>query len=250
MAPTYTGAWKARAQTQYLDPASPRLEVVDPSHAITDAPDPRKADWAAPPMQDPGIVPGGQYPGMEWVVRTDGQVLDHTPDDNHTPPQYTSGPGVHSVDYGGTTVTYRGDAVLGYPGQSDEAIFMEGLGPIEINPVAIDRGLNSYAQNNPDGFRRGIVDWWRSNRPSRMLERRHYSRPVWPNTADVVTNVPPPDGAWSNTTSPFNSMARQITNLWQRPQTRREPAGISEGLTGDGSASVLHQTMPSPWVVG
>lgn len=245
----YTGAWKARAQTQYYDPASPRVETVNPAHTGNDdIPDLKKVDYAAPPMQDPGMVPGGQYPGMEWVVNTGGIVLDQTPED-HTPPAYGAG-NPHTVDFGGTLVTARGDAQVGYPGQLDEAVYMEGLGQVEVNPVAIQRGLNSLDQNNPGGFRRGITDWWRTNRPSRLIDRQHYSRPVWTNTADVVTNTPPASGAWSNTSSPFDSLGRNITNLWMRPQTRREPAGISEGITGDGAAAVLTQTPVSNWVVG
>lgn len=246
MAP-YTGAWKARAQSQYYDPMSPRTETASDTHRVTDTPNPAaRVEFTAPPMQDPGFVPGGQYPGMEWVINTGGGVIDQTPA-GHVPPQH--GEGAHGIDYGGTAVTVKGDPVMRYPGEVDEAIRMESLGPIATNPVAVQRGLNSYDQNNPQGFRRGIVEWWRNNRPSRMITRSAVSRPVWPNTADVITNVPPP-ARWSNTTSPFNSLERAYHNVWQRPMQRRDPGGISDGVTGDGAAAAFTQTPVSNWVVG
>jgi len=244
----YTGAWKAQATSGYYDPDEPVKHVADPAHFDTSTADPKRVDWAAPPLQDPGHVPGGQFPGMEWVINTGGDVRDQTPDDDHRTP--THDPNIHRVDYGGTAVTVAGDAVLEYAGQRDEAIRIEDNGPVELSVVAVQRGLNSYDQNNPDGFRRGFTDWWRSNRPSRMIERQHVSRPVFWNTADLISNVPPPEGEWSNTSSPFDSMARLWRNVWQKPQVRREPSGISEGLQGDGSAAVLTQTIPTPWVVG
>lgn len=243
----YTGAWKARAQNAYYDPASPRVETADNVHRVNTNPDQSAVEFTAPPQQDPGIVPGGQYPGMEWVINTGGAVLDQTPD-SHVPPQYGS-TNVHGVDYGGTAVTAKGDPYQTYPGQRDESMMIESLGPIEINPVALQRGLNSLPQNNPDGFRRGFWDWWRTNRPSRMIDRNVASRPLFPNTADVVTDTPVPD-RWSNSTSPFNSLQRNFPNIWVKPQQRREPTGISDGLAGDGAAAVLHQTIPSQWVIG
>lgn len=246
---TVTGAWKAAATSGYYDPEEPKKHIADPAHFQTDTPDPKRADWSMPPVQDPGYVAGGQYPGMEWIIATGGMVLDQTPDDDHSPPGYGL-PDPHTVDYGGTAVTVKGDAVLGYPGQTDEAIRLEGLGETAISPTAINRGLNSLDQNNPQGFRRGFTDWWRSNRPSRMIDRANASRPVWVNTAGVVTNVPPPAGGWSNTSSPFDSLARQWKNVWVKPQVRREPDGISDGMSGDGAAAVLSQTVPNVWVVG
>lgn len=243
----YTGAWKARSNTAYYEPDEPVKHIADPAHFETETADPNRVDWQAPPLQDPGSVPGGQYPGSEWVINTSGAVIDQTPEDHLTP---TGNANVHQIDYGGTAVTVKGDAVLGYAGQTDEAIRIEDNGPIEQNIVAVQRGLNSLPQNNPQGFRRGFVDWWRSNRPSRMIDRSHASRPVWWNTADTVTNVPPPQGSWSNTSSPFDSMARQWKNVWVKPQVRREPTGISEGTSGDGSSAQLAQTNVNAWVVG
>lgn len=244
---TYTGAWKARAVSPYYEPEEPVKHVSDPAHSQTNTLDPRRVDWQAPPLQDNGYTPGGQYPGSEWVIGSTAGPIDQTPED-HSTPNYGTDP--HQVDYGGVAVTVKGDAVLGYPGQRDEALRYEDNGPIPTNVVAVQRGLNSYDQNNPQGFRRGFVDWWRSNRPSRMVDRQHVGRPVWPNTATFPTDVPAPVDQWSNTTSPFNSFARTVLNTWMRPQARREPGGIDDGTGGDGAGAVLSQTPVASWVVG
>lgn len=241
--PPYSGMWK---NTAYQDPRGPTLHTADPQHANRDTPDPQRAVHQAPALPDPGAA--DEYPGMSWVIDGGGVQLDHTDYSDHegvgTAPTYTDlvdqaadSAGRHQVDEGRPAQTSRVVPTAQAVTEHYHSDRSAGIGPgaTEVSTVALQRGLNGLAENNPDGFRAGYDTVWWVDRKFMIGERRHDARPLYVNTAAAPENTPPVSPG-TPYTSPFASLARGIPTIWQRPQLRREPVGISRDVVRDGAA--------------
>lgn len=254
---TYTGAWKKSAN-YYYDPQSGRVHTAAPEHAVTDAADPIAFVYTAPLGLDyvDGMVP--EYPGVEWVTQEPGRVGDMTPDSHDggdTGPARESEQEMqldsaarHAQDYGGSEFGNYAEPVWRLHTETFETIYRDGETPgtpTEISPVALQRGLNSLGQNNPEGFRRGHIEWFRPDRKFFEGWRTHDARPLVPNTADTISNTPPVPTRYGN---PFEHLARALSTVNQTPMIRREPTPFSENITSDGSGDP--DAYAFDWVVG
>lgn len=248
-------AWRESAFS--IQPDEP-LHVADPSHAVASA-DPN-ATWYAPAdihdqadfLYDEDAVVG------DYVSDATGLILDTTPDDHQDGGDF--GVSTNAVDQGATNAASAGrsygaerqDTFQVPPFQDSSTRYLnnrfEGLDATPVAPVALVRGLNSDAANNPEGFRRGWVEQTFVDRRLYEGERTHDRRLVLPNVAYVETN----QEAYGGTSgSPFDSLARSLRTISQKPQIRREPPTISESLLEDGSEQgYAYDSQPSDWVAG
>jgi hypothetical protein len=252
----YSGGWKNRA---YIEPGR-AIYQPDPAHAALDTPDPNAFTYDAPPLPDAGY--GQEFTGMEVFVQLPGVTLDTTPD-NH------DGDGVghptrlddqemqadseraHGTNYGASRKSNFYPGPFDFAGEHQVHTIVGGLdvGSTAVNTVALQRGLNGLAENNPEGFRPGQTELWRFDRKFYEGERRHDQRVVTLNTAYQPSNVPPPSREkFTPYSSPFGSLARPLTRVWQRPEVRRDPTGLSEGITTDGAAD-YSDPIGSEWVM-
>lgn len=237
----YTGMWKQRA---YHDPPPFRFDL-DPAHGVTDAPDLNAFTYDAPPL--PEVADVGEFPGMEFFAPLPGVTLNTTPDTHDGPghPLRTTDAEMqadslraHGQNYGASRAATFVPAPMDFHDERQVHTVVAGYGSeaTTVNPVALQRGLNGLSENNPDGFRTGETHLWRHERKFAVGERHHDERPVTLNTPYLATNVPPPEAGKANPyMSPFGSLARPITRYFQRPEMRRDPQGISEGVTADGA---------------
>lgn len=230
----------------YTDPAIRTTHVADAAHADLDVPDTVPV-WYAPAL--PAVADVGSHPGTEWIMTGGTFTLDHTPpghDGGDTMPaqhtdqaaQYQSGLR-HGLDYGGALAGYWAPPPLQFRGEEhQDYVRVAGNGPaddVSVSPVALQRGLNSLPENNPEGYRPGEVAWERP--PDRkfavQLDRTHDMRVLHLNIADGGgTNVPAQGGPYSEA---FDTLARAITNVAARPGQRRQPDGISQDIVTDGA---------------
>ena len=215
---TYSGTWLRGA---YTDPTAATVHTADPAHAGGTGEDPGGYAYQAPelPAVDPYL---GQYPGSEWVVATPPTVIDRTVEG----PQGDRG---HADDEGAPLKSVYTPPVTQFFNERYEHDRFEGLGSPagEINPVALQRGLNSYAANNPEGFNPGHVEQSWVSRKFFVGRRVHDQRIVTPNVPAVAADtapVPTPTG------SPFSSMARAMKRNYQTPAMRRTPPPMSQDL--------------------
>lgn len=251
------------ANQTYTDPAQRAVHVADPAHAVlTEGDDPNPV-WHAPVL--PGLGDGdGQYPGSEWLMTEPGIALDSTPrthDGGDSQPahatlqemQAASG-AAHGVDYGGSRA---GNWAAPRPQFHDERqvyTYVDGNGPadhIGVDPVALQRGLNSLAENNPEGYRAGVTEWQRADRKFAIGQRVHDLRVLHLNVAEGGGDDVPAKGGRYN--SPFDSLARAITNVASRPEVRREPVGIGEATLTDGAfdgSNLAPSASLGEWIVG
>lgn len=233
----FTGAWLRGA---YTDPDQATQHTADPAHAVTDAAD-QNPTWQGPPVEaGPSALEIG-LPGSEWVVQSQGRVLDTSDTRAHTPD-----PG----DHGASRERYFGEPPTQFTNEKYEGNRFESF-PVETPfPVAaLQRGLNGLPTNNPDGYRAGWVEQSWITRKFVIGERIHDHRVLLPNIAFAETEadgstVPPA----SPYLSPFAPLARMIRRVNQRPTMRRQPPEMLADQTTDGSPM-----LPPPvdiWVVG
>jgi len=253
----YTGAWK-QSTNFYYDPIRGKVHTADRRHADVAERDPVAFVYAAPLGLDYVDQDVPEYPGMEWVTDEPGRVGDQTPVTHiggDTGPTYATEQGMqedsqrrHAVDYGASREGNYGEPIFRMATEQNHMITRDGAAPESptvINPVALQRGLNGLPENNPDGWRAGHIEWWRPDRKFYEGWRTTDARPLVPNVAQLATDTPPVPTQFGN---PFNSLARAMTMVNQRPMIRRDPTPISENITTDGTYGA--NAYVSDWVVG
>lgn len=178
--------------------------------------------YRTPPQDDPGVY--GEYPGLDWVVQTGGRMVDTSDQRSHER---------DDSDRGAAVAGAFGEKAFAFHDEQYTHEAFEFTASSEVNPVALQRGLNGLAQNNPDGWRAGLnLPTW-ANRRFPIGERRTDERAVLPDVAYAEGPAEPlSDGPYPTA---FGSLARAITNVNQRPQTRREPPPMLADEVTDGS---------------
>lgn len=248
----YTGMWLANAQ---YNQGATAVHQVDPGHSdAATAPDSYQALTYAAPPSDPVDV--AEYPGSEWVVQTSGLVMDQTPEDHSDgyagemyltdQQQAARSAQVHSSDYGASR--YRNSATPGLQFAREHYSSERFEVPLETatNTVALQRGLNGLAENNPDGFRQGWDFVPFVDRKFEIGTRFHDAHVAQVNTAAVVNNLPVPHNAGPYN-SPFAFLARAITRS-PVPMIRRDPPPIDAPVVNDGAGQMY--AAGTDWVVG
>lgn len=200
------------------------------------------------------------YPDMDWMVAdTNGLVLDTTPtthaDGGGGTKSYSNNVDSQANAYAASGSDY-GSAdrhVFNVPPMQDsttryESHRFEGLDSYGPPVEALQRGLNSLPQNNPDGFRRGWVEQQFVDRKLYDPQRIHDRRLNTLNVATVATDQPVPQDAGVYN-SPFTSLSRMLRTVNQQPMIRREPPPISESVVTDGEENMYDATS-GDWVVG
>lgn len=236
MPSTYSGAWLRGA---YVEPDAATVHVADPAHGDTTTTNERLAEgYSAPPMTEAGT--SYEFPGLDYIVQTTGVVLDRTDYETHDAADHAGGP-----DEGAATAMTRGQGATTFHDEKYRSARFQGLPQQNVSTVALQRGLNSLPQNNPDGVNPGHVEQHWIDREFAVGKRVHDQRVAQINTAATDTDVPPPPGG-SPWTSPFSSGARAFTRGFNRPELRREPPPMADGLITD---PVTEYPQLSPWVV-
>lgn len=259
----YRGSW---LDASWRREPIEKLHTADPAHARPTPGDPTTGGWSGPPILDTDPAPYIVDPdGVgDWVVQTDGLVLDYTPDghdhgyasenyrDSHTT-AYDVNPA--DVEYARASAAAHGDNY----GASRKATYdtppfqafderyistrFEGVPQFELPGIVGggQRGMNGSAVNNPplemyggEGFRRGWVEQSWVDRKMYDPQRIHDERLVLPNVATTERNANAVKDAGPYN-SPFDSLARIITNVQQKPTMRRQPPPITEDITTDAS---------------
>lgn len=253
----YTGAWK-QSTDFYYDPLHGKVHTADRRHADVAETDPVAFVYTAPLGLDYVDEHVPEFLGTEWVIETPGRIGDQTPDTHaggDTGQMYATELGMqedsqkrHGVDYGASREGNYGEPIFRLATEKNEMVWRDGATPeppTTVNPVALQRGLNGLPENNPDGFRAGHIEWWRPDRKFFEGWRNTDARPLVPNTAMTATPTPPVPTQFGN---PFNSFARAMTTINQRPMLRRDPTPISEQIMTDGSYGP--DAYAGDWVVG
>ena len=199
------------------------VHVADPAHAETGPDDGvQTSTYQTPSMLDPGPV--GDFPGMEFVVNTSGTVIDTSDQRSH---QYDDS------DHGAAVAGVFGPPMTRFDDERYITERFEGISVPDVNPVALQRGRNGLVENNPEGFRLGWVERYFENRKFPVGERVHDHRIVFPDLPQFDDGAAPiASGAYP---VPFGSLARNITNVNQRPQARREPPPMFGDVVTDGA---------------
>jgi hypothetical protein len=216
----FTGAWRLNATYQ---PDERTVHVADPAHAMVGPDESVQAlNYATPPQLDPGPV--GEFPGMEYVVETTGRVIDTSDTRSHV-----ADPG----DHGAAVEGVYAEPMTRFADERYITERFEGNTAPEVNPVALQRGRNGLAVNNPNGFRLGWVERYFENRKFPVGERVHDHRIIFPDLPSFDEGAAPVEAGPYPV--PFNSLARNITNVNQRPQARREPPPLYGDAITDGA---------------
>lgn len=276
---TFAGGWLRRIYE--VTPAEP-LHTADPRHGIPEPADASTGAWAGPPIlaTDPApyLVDGGYVD--DWVVDTPGAVLDLTPYDHNDgygganyadgPTVYASNPGdlayqaasahAHGSDYGSSRASSYDQPPMQAWDERYISTRFEGVGPVgDLIPTLAgggQRGLNGLSVNNPPmdsydgrGYRWGWIEQFMVDRKMYDGQRVHDERFNTPNVAEYEMNgtVPEDAGAYN---SPFDTMARIITNVNQRPLLRRTPPPIDQSLIDDAEYAEDSPYYSDSWVVG
>lgn len=234
MTAPYSGAWR-RSVMAYTDQGV-EVHTADPSHQTTGEHTGSSGNWQATPAgaQDVAALEPdlSNYPGMMYVLSPDGShPVDQTPADDHgngygahadaTEADYAQRRlAAHSVDQGAPAREYSEPKPLQFSDEHYRSITAESLGAPDDGAVgtgglvaALQRGLNAFAINNPQGFRRGTAtinpvdrEFWGVGQ--RELEHTH--RPLSPNLAYARRqDIPADDGeyGWAfNQGELFNSV--------------------------------------------
>lgn len=217
----FTGTWKMAA-TARQEQDQRVVHVADPAHAEV-GPDSaaQGVTYASPAMLDPGLV--NEYPGMEFVVTGGGRMIDTTPETHER----------DDTDHGSAIFGVFHEKQTQFADEQYSIQRFESFTTTDVNPVALQRGRNGLAENNPDGFRRGwdtapFVEF----RKFPIGERVHDHRIIFPDLPGDLPTAEPIGGQYPTS---FGAVARAITNVNQRPQARREPPPMYGDLPGDGA---------------
>lgn len=239
----FSGNWLKSQQR--ADPRATHLPTPSPAHG-QDVGDPYPQENQAPPSPD--------YTGADFartVVQTPGLDLD-APSRSHDSPAVggvfrTQAERQAAQAAGHTGTQDRGWARATFvepPFQDDTTRYLEstwtGNGATTVAPEAIQRGINSHPQNNPDvpgydpgGFRRG-------QRTVRFVDRKHNITPrvytaqqLLAREIRVPVEQPAQDGTGILRTSPFRSMARPLDTIAVRPGMFRQPPSLTETVLAD-----------------
>jgi len=118
-----------------------------------------------------------------------------------------------------------------------------GNGSPAPTPEAIQRGINSLPQNNPDvegydpgGYRRGLRSWRFIDRKNRIDPRVYTAQQLLAREIRIPAPQPAQNGTWGRT-SPFASMARSMDTVAVRPGLFRSPPGLTDTVLADESAA-------------
>jgi len=243
----FTGNWLRSAQQTQARPT--RLKEPSQAHG-QDATDQYPQDHQAPAGAD-----YGDADFMRVVVDTPGLALD-------APGRSHDGPGIggafrsqlerQSLQQQGHDGQDRGWARSQYSGrqpfQDDTTRYLEstwtGNGSPAPPPEAIQRGINSLPQNNPEiegydagGFRRGLRGWRFVDRKNRIDPRVYTPQQLLAREIRVPGAQPAQNGTWGRT-SPFASMARPMDSVAQRPAVFRSPPGLTDTIVADQAPAV------------
>lgn len=249
----FGSAWREKA---FYTENPEQLHVAAPEHAERQGdPDPV---WHAPAQTNdsPEFLYDAQ--ADDYVADNPGLVFDTTPYDHSDggnfgiSPTHVDAAAVNAQTAGRSygadlqdnySPPFVQDFTTKYIGRR-----FEGLPGTSVAPVALVRGLNSDEANNPEGFRRGWVEQTWTDRKMYDPERTHDRRYLTPNVVTVATDAPPVDTPFG---SPFRALAKTFTSVSQSPMIRREPVGISESVTTDGSEqSYADDVTAGDWVAG
>ena len=250
----YTGMWLSNALYSQGQRA---IHQADPAHADTStAPNAYQAQsWAAPPA-DP-VADDSEYWDIDtYVVSTSGLVLDQTPEDHtvgyagevysDSTEQAMATTAAHDQDYGASRNQNYAYPPMQFSSETYASQRFEVPLNTTVDPVALQRGLNGLAENNPDGFRNGWDFIPYVDRKLYMPTRYHDAHVAEVNTAKAIQDSPAlRDAAHYN--SPFPLLARAMTRSPQ-PMIRRDPPPIDSPVLNDGADSVY--SAADSWVVG
>ena len=272
----YKGSW---LDASWMREPIEKLHTADPAHARPDPGDPTAGGWAGAPIHatDPAPYIADPDGVGDWVVQTDGMIMDYTPvdhDNGYAGGNYRDGftgpydvnPGdleyqrasaaAHTDDYGASRRLNYDVPPFQAHDERYESVRFEGVPAFELPAIVGggQRGLNGSAVNNPplemyggQGFRRGWVEQSWVDRKMYDPTRTHDERMVLANTAAYERNAPAVQDAGPYN-SPFDSLARIITDVRQRPTMRRQPPPIVESITDDGS-DATDAYEPLDWVL-
>lgn len=248
---TFSGGWIRNSFTQ----DDRTLHTADPAHSVTDTTSDESWTYDAPPFQESATW--SLYPGEEWVVQTGGGAVipDQTADEGAPTAAQPSDQAYiaatmpsHSLDDGTTMVVNSGHAApMSFYDERTLVPMVQTIVSTEISPVALQRGLNGLAENNPDGFREGYDTQVWVDRHLAIGERVHDHRVVTVNTASAPTNAPPSGNPY---TPPFASLARAITNVRQTPELRRDPVYPDDPILAAQTPDDDVYPAYASWVVG
>lgn len=254
--------WRQKAG-YYLDPLTV-IHQADPAHAANWG-DPNPV-WEAPPEIADENTPAYLYDqdmlSGDWVQDGgDGLVLDTTPVDHTEGAEFDVTPfgpettAENAATAGKSFGADRNDSF--YPNPVMDYTTVQTIPRFQgldspaphINPVVLVRGLNSYGDNNPEGFRRGWVEQTFTDRKLQVPAwnaRDHDRRLLTANTAYANNQLQPPVEGTSGV--PFSSLAKSLKDISQKPMMRRLPESISESVITDG-AEQGYDDIPEDWVV-
>jgi hypothetical protein len=244
----FTGNWLRSAQQVQANPS--QLKEPSPRHG-EDATDQYPQDHQAPVGPD-----YGDTDFMRVVVNAPGLPLD-TPDArSHDGParggvfrnqlerQAVQQRGHEGQDRGWVRSQYAGRQ----PSQDDTTRYLEstwtGNGSAAPPPEAVQRGINSLPQNNPEvegydpgGFRRGLRTFRFVDRKNRIDQRVYTPQQLLAREIRVPAPQPAQNGTWGRT-SPFASMARPLNTVATRPGMFRNPPNLTETIVADQAPAV------------
>ncbi|SEF12899.1 hypothetical protein SAMN05216489_09985 [Streptomyces sp. 3213] len=230
-----------RAQNQ--KPDERQFPAPDVAHGKNEG-DPYPQKWTAPPGAD---FSNTDFPTT--VTRAPGLTLDRPGllghDSQANLQNYsTDADWARDIPYHHDADAERGwlgtDSTYYPPPLQDnyttyDADVVQAYGSPAPNPVVLQRGKNSLAQNNPDvdgydpgGFRRGFWRWksvWRQRLDN--MHRTYDLQPVWDRNIQVIESSPAQGVFWG----PFSdSMARGFTRMNATPALAREAVDPSDAV--------------------
>lgn len=239
----YTGNWLKSARQVQANPTALPEPTAEHGQSVGDQ---YPQDHQAPPGADYGDADFART-----VVQTPGMPLD-APDRsnqsearggayrNQLERQAIQSRGHEGQDRGWVRSAWTGRAAW----QDDTTRYMEsswtGNGSPAPPPEAIQRsGLNSLPQNNPErpgydpgGYRRGLRFRRFVDRKNRIDPRVYTAQQLLARQISVPTNQPAQNGTWGRT-SPFASLARNLSTVGQQPALFRSPPSLTDTVIAD-----------------
>lgn len=237
----YSGNWLKSARQVQANPTA--LHEPSAAHGQTVG-DQYPQDHQAPPGADYGDADFART-----VVQTSGMPLDTPVRSNDSPArggvfksqlerQSIQQRGHEGQDRGWVRAAWTGRAAW----QDDTTRYMEstweGNGSPAPPPEAVQRGINSLPQNNPHidgyngGFRRGLRTRRFVDRKNRIDPRAYTAQQLLAREIKVPYNQPAQNGTWGRT-SPFASLARNLSTVGQSPALFRSPPSLTDTIIAD-----------------